>query len=67
MGLFDVFLGGVIGAGMTQVVTKLFEDPGGVQGIVSYLQSKGLGDTVQSWINPGANDPPRVSSGRTVW
>jgi uncharacterized protein YidB (DUF937 family) len=57
MGLFDGILGGVIGAGMTQVVTKLIEDHGGVQGIVSELQSKGLGDTVQSWISTGANQP----------
>jgi uncharacterized protein YidB (DUF937 family) len=42
---------------MTQVVTKLIEDHGGVQGIVSELQAKGLGDTVQSWISPGANQP----------
>jgi uncharacterized protein YidB (DUF937 family) len=57
MGLFDGILGGVIGAGMTQVVTKLIDDHGGVQGIVSELQAKGLGDTVQSWINPGENQP----------
>lgn len=57
MGLFDGILGGMIGAGMTQVVTHLIEEHGGVQGIVSELQSKGLGDTVQSWIKTGANDP----------
>jgi uncharacterized protein YidB (DUF937 family) len=57
MGLFDGILGGVVGAGMAQVVSHLIEEHGGVQGIVSELQSKGLGDTVQSWINPGANQP----------
>jgi len=57
MGLFDGIIGGVIGAEMATVVNRLIEQHGGVQGIVSELQSKGLGDTVQSWINPGPNQP----------
>ena len=55
MGLFDGILGGVIGGGMAAVVGDLIEKHGGVQGIVSELQSKGLGDTVQSWVSTGPN------------
>jgi uncharacterized protein YidB (DUF937 family) len=62
MGLFDGIIGGVIGAQMATVVNKLIEDHGGVQGILGELQAKGLGDTVQSWINPGPNQP--VSPGQ---
>src|SRR4051812_43633538 len=57
MGLFDGILGGIVGAEMATVVNRLIEQHGGVQGIVSELQSKGLGDAVQSWISPGANQP----------
>ncbi|WP_309606884.1 YidB family protein [Phenylobacterium sp.] len=57
MGLFDGLLGGVIGAEMATVVNGLIEKHGGVQGIVSDLQAKGLGGTVQSWIGTGTNQP----------
>jgi uncharacterized protein YidB (DUF937 family) len=57
MGLFDGVLGGVIGAEMATVVNGLIERHGGLQGVVSELQSKGLGGAVQSWIGPGANQP----------
>lgn len=55
MGLFDGMLGGVIGAGMATVVGDLIEKHGGVQGMVSEFQSKGLGGAVQSWIGTGEN------------
>ena len=57
MGLFDGLIGGVIGAEMATVVNGLVEKHGGLQGMVSELQSKGLGAAVQSWIGPGANQP----------
>lgn len=57
MGLFDGLLGGVVGAEMATVVNGLIEKHGGVQGIVSQLESKGLGATVQSWVGTGANQP----------
>ena len=41
-------------------------DPGtildGLGGLVKQFQQKGLGDTIDTWINPGANKP--VSSGQ---
>ncbi len=61
MGLFDGILGGVIGGTMAPIVNRLLEEHGGVQGIVNELQTKGLGDTVQSWIKPGPNEPVSAS------
>ena len=57
MGLFDGLVGGVLGAGMVSVVNGLAERHGGLQGLVSELQSKGLGGAVQSWIATGPNQP----------
>ena len=57
MGMFDGLLGGVVGAEMATVVNGLIQKHGGVQGIVSQLQSQGLGNTVQSWVGTGANEP----------
>jgi len=57
MGLLDGIIGGVLGAGMTNIVNDLIEKHGGVSGIVSELQAKGLGGTVQSWVGTGANEP----------
>jgi uncharacterized protein YidB (DUF937 family) len=34
----------------------------GLGGLVKQFQQKGLGDTIDTWINPGANQP--VSSGQ---
>jgi uncharacterized protein YidB (DUF937 family) len=57
MGLFDGILGGVVGAEMATVVNGLIEKHGGIQGIVSQLEEKGLGGTVRSWVGTGANQP----------
>jgi uncharacterized protein YidB (DUF937 family) len=57
MGLFDGLVGGVLGSGMVTVVNSLAERHGGLQGLVSELQSKGLGGAVQSWIATGPNQP----------
>ncbi len=57
MGLFDGILGGVIGAEMATVVNGLIQQHGGVQGIVNQLESKGLGNTVRSWVATGPNQP----------
>ncbi len=55
MGMFDGILGGIVGAEMATVVNHLIEKHGGVSGIVSELQQKGLGDTVKSWVSTGPN------------
>lgn len=57
MGLFDGILGGVIGAEMATAVNHLIQQHGGVSGIVSQLESQGLGATVRSWVGTGANQP----------
>ena len=65
MGFFDGVLGGVVGAEMASVVGGLIEKHGGVQGIVTQLESQGLGQTVQSWVGNGANQtisPQQVHS-----
>src|SRR5690348_5781894 len=61
MGLFDGLIGGMVGAEMVTVVNGLIEKHGGVQGVVSQLQSGGLGPTVRSWIAEGANEPVSAS------
>jgi uncharacterized protein YidB (DUF937 family) len=55
MGLLDGLLGGVVGAEMVSVVNGLIEKHGGVQGIISQLEQKGLGATVSSWVGSGPN------------
>jgi len=55
MGMFDGILGGIVGAEMATVVNGLIEKHGGISGIVSQLQQKGLGDTVKSWVGTGPN------------
>ncbi len=55
MSILDGLIGGVVGAGVTAMVSKFVESHGGVQGIVSQFQEKGLADTVSSWVGRGAN------------
>jgi uncharacterized protein YidB (DUF937 family) len=55
MGMFDGLLGGIVGAGMVSVLNNVIEQHGGVQGLVSEFEKKGLGPTVQSWIGTGPN------------
>jgi uncharacterized protein YidB (DUF937 family) len=57
VGLFDGLLGGVIGAEMATVVNGVIEKHGGVQGIISHLESQGLGNSVRSWVGTGPNQP----------
>lgn len=57
MGFLDGLMGGLVGGEMATVVNHLIEQHCGVQGIVSQLQQQGLGETVQSWIGTGANQP----------
>src|SRR5258708_28840403 len=57
MGLLDGVLGGGVGAEMATVVNGFIERHGGVQGIVAQMEQQGLGNTVKSWVGPGANLP----------
>lgn len=57
MGLIDGLIGGMVGAEMATVVNGLIERHGGLQGVISHLQSQGLGRTVQSWVGTGPNEP----------
>ncbi len=55
--MLDGLLGGAVGAEMATVVNGLIAQHGGVQGIVSQLESQGLGNTVKSWVGTGTNIP----------
>jgi uncharacterized protein YidB (DUF937 family) len=57
MGIFDGVLGGIVGAGMVSVVNQILEQHGGLQGVVSEFEQKGLGGTVRSWVATGPNQP----------
>jgi len=57
MGFLNGLLGGAVGVELATVVNNLIEKHGGLQGIVSQMESQGLGTTVQSWIGNGANQP----------
>jgi uncharacterized protein YidB (DUF937 family) len=57
MGMLDGLLGGIVGAGMVSVVTNIIEKHGGLQGVVSEFEKKGLGPTVKSWVGTGPNQP----------
>ena len=51
MGLLDGMLGGLVGAGINQMIQK----HGGVQGLVNEFEQKGLGGIARSWVGTGAN------------
>ena len=55
MGLLDGLIGGVVGAGMTTVVSQILEKHGGLQGVVKEFERNGFGPTVQSWVGTGPN------------
>jgi len=55
--MFDGILGGIVGAGMVSVVNGILEQHGGLQGVVSEFEKKGLGPTVRSWVGTGPNQP----------
>ena len=55
MGLLDSLLGGALGAGALQLVEKVIQQHGGVQGLVQNFEQNGLGAIAQSWVGNGAN------------
>jgi uncharacterized protein YidB (DUF937 family) len=57
VGLMDGLIGGLVGGELASVVNNLVAQHGGVSGLVSKLESGGLGAAVQSWVGTGANAP----------
>lgn len=57
MGLLDGLIGGIIGAELVPVINGLIERHGGVHGIVTQLEQRGLGPTARSWVGTGPNQP----------
>jgi uncharacterized protein YidB (DUF937 family) len=57
MGLLDGVLGGIVGAGMANVIAGVIDRHGGVTGLVTQFEQHGLGGVVQSWVGTGANLP----------
>jgi uncharacterized protein YidB (DUF937 family) len=55
--MFDGLLGGIVGAGMVSVVSRIIEQHGGLQGVVNEFERNGLGTTVKSWVGTGPNQP----------
>ena len=68
MGLFDAIAGQVVGAltnsgnsgaagGLMEAIGGLINNPqtGGLTGLISAFEQKGLGSVVQSWIGTGQN------------
>ena len=53
MGLLDGVLGGLVGAGINQMLQR----HGGVQGLVDQFEQKGLGGIAKSWVGTGPNQP----------
>jgi uncharacterized protein YidB (DUF937 family) len=53
MGLLDGVLGGLVAAGINQMI----QQHGGVRGLVTRFEQKGLGGIAQSWVSTGANQP----------
>jgi uncharacterized protein YidB (DUF937 family) len=50
----------VVGASntqLTQAISKIIDECGGMDGLVKKFQDKGLGDVVQSWISSSPNKP----------
>ena len=63
MGILDALTSLVGGASpehssvATALNQEIQEHPGGLDGVLNHLRQNGLGDQVQSWQNPGPNQP----------
>ena len=71
MGLFDSFAGAVLGklggqqGGMAQVAMEIFNNNGGLSGIVDKFKEGGLSEQVASWVGTGENiavSPEQISN-----
>jgi len=63
MGLFDSVAGAVLGqvmgnkGGMAKIAMEMFNQHGGLGGILSKFQEGGLADVAASWVGKGNNAP----------
>lgn len=63
MGLLDSITGSILGkfggeqGSMAQVAIDLFNQNGGLSGILEKFKAGGLGETAASWVGTGANIP----------
>ncbi len=63
MGLFDSVAGAVMGklggeqSGMVQVVMDMFNQHGGLSGLIEKFKEGGLGEQAASWVGKGENLP----------
>jgi uncharacterized protein YidB (DUF937 family) len=64
MGLFDNLAGAVLGkvmggeqGGMAQVAMEMFNQNGGLNGVLDKFKQGGLADVAASWVGTGANLP----------
>ena len=71
MGLLDSIAGAVMGklggteGGMAQIALDMFNQHGGLNGVLEKLKTNGLGDQVASWVGTGENQavsPDQISS-----
>jgi len=69
--MFDSLVGSVLGkvmgdkAGMAQVAMEMFNNNGGLSGIVDKFKAGGLSEQVASWVGTGENiavSPEQISS-----
>lgn len=69
--MFDSLVGSVLGkvmgdkAGMAQVAMEIFNNNGGLSGIVDKFKAGGLSEQVASWVGMGENiavSPEQISS-----
>ena len=64
MGLLDSIAGAVMGklggteGGMAQIALDMFNQHGGLNGVLEKLKTSGLGDQVASWVGTGENPLP---------
>ena len=71
MGLLDSIAGAVMGklggteGGMAQIALDMFNQHGGLNGVLDKFKTSGLGDQVASWVGTGENQavsPDQITS-----
>lgn len=60
MGILDTITGAAgsaNGGGLLDGIKDIMNQQGGLGGLVEKFKASGLGDKIESWISPGANQP----------